>query len=139
MPLFRFRSRDHVTVAMGGTETGRTGPRIRCIGRTDDMLIVRGVNLFPTAIRSVLDTINGDVSGLFSITPNQQGVKQEPPLPILVEVAAGKNPDNNQLASDIKRQIKERLLVTADVTLVGNNTLPRETYKSKLVDYSRAS
>ncbi|MCH1554287.1 MAG: hypothetical protein L7S45_06825 [Luminiphilus sp.] len=91
------------------------------------------------ALRSVLDTFNGDVSGLFSITPNQQGVKQEPPLPILVEVAAGKNPDNNQPASDIKRQIKERLLVTADVTLVGNNTLPRETYKSKLVDYSRAS
>ena len=139
MPLFRFRSRDHVTVAMGETETGRTGPRIRCIGRTDDMLIVRGVNLFPTAIRSVLDTFNGDVSGLFSITPNQQGVKQEPPLPILVEVAAGKDPDNDQLASDIKRQIKERLLVTANVTLVGNNTLPRETYKSKLVDYSRAS
>ena len=139
MPLFRFRSRDHVTVTMGETETGRTGPRIRCIGRTDDMLIVRGVNLFPTAIRSVLDTFNGDVSGLFSITPNQQGVKQEPPLPILVEVAAGKDPDNSQLASDIKRQIKERLLVTANVTLVGNNTLPRETYKSKLVDYSRAS
>ena len=139
MPLLRFRSRDHVEVQMGETETGRTGPRIRCVGRTDDMLIVRGVNLFPTAIRSVLDQFNGDVSGLFLVQPNQQGVKQEPPLPVAVEVAAGANPDNAELQSKIKHAIKERLLVSADVTLVGNNTLPRETYKSKLVDYSKAS
>ena len=139
MPLLRFRSRDHVEVQMGETATGRTGPRIRCVGRTDDMLIVRGVNLFPTAIRSVLDQFNGDVSALFLVQPNQQGVKQEPPLPISVEVAAGVNPSNPDLQSRIKSAIKERLLVSADVTLVGNNTLPRETYKSKLVDYSKAS
>lgn len=54
MPLVRFRSRDHVVVNMKPNPTGRTGPRIRCIGRTDDMLIVRGVNLFPTAVRIVL-------------------------------------------------------------------------------------
>ena len=53
MPLVRFRSRDHVVVNMKPNPTGRTGPRIRCIGRTDDMLIVRGVNLFPTAVRIV--------------------------------------------------------------------------------------
>lgn len=139
MPLLRFRSRDHVEVQMGETATGRTGPRIRCVGRTDDMLIVRGVNLFPTAIRSVLDQFNGDVSGLFLVQPSQQGVKQEPPLPVSVEVAAGANPDNIELQSRIKHAIKEQLLVSADVTLVGNNTLPRETYKSKLVDYSKAS
>lgn len=45
MPLLRFRSRDHVIVNMQPNPTGRTGPRIRCVGRTDDMLIVRGVNL----------------------------------------------------------------------------------------------
>ncbi|NNL99376.1 MAG: phenylacetate--CoA ligase family protein, partial [Gammaproteobacteria bacterium] len=44
MPLLRFHSRDHVIVNMQPNPTGRTGPRIRCIGRTDDMLIVRGVN-----------------------------------------------------------------------------------------------
>src|SRR5210317_925494 len=69
MPLLRFRSRDHVVVNMKPNPTGRTGARIRCVGRTDDMLIVRGVNLFPTAVRNVLESFHGQVSGLFSIRP----------------------------------------------------------------------
>ena len=48
-PLLRFRSRDHVRLWTGPCRCGRTSPRIRCIGRTDDMLIVRGVNVFPSA------------------------------------------------------------------------------------------
>ena len=36
---------------------GRTGPRVRCIGRTDDMLIVRGVNVFPSAVREVVERV----------------------------------------------------------------------------------
>ena len=56
-----------------------------------------------------------------------------------VEVAPGATPDNPDLQARIRHAIKERLLVTAEVQLVGNNTLPRETYKSKLVDYSKAS
>ena len=53
-PLLRFRTRDHVEVRMAPCACGRTGPRVRCVGRTDDMLIVRGVNVFPTAIRDVV-------------------------------------------------------------------------------------
>ena len=138
MPLLRFRSRDHVVVNMKPNPTGRTGPRIRCIGRTDDMLIVRGVNLFPTAVRNVLESFQTEVSGLFSIRPTMKAVSQNPPLPIVVEVAPGGDANNPQLKAAIEAQIKERLLVSSRVTLVENNTLPRETYKSKLVDYSEA-
>ena len=46
-PLLRFRTRDHVLVRTGACACGRAAPRVRCIGRTDDMLIVRGVNVFP--------------------------------------------------------------------------------------------
>ena len=53
-PLLRFRTRDHVHVRLGDCACGRTGPRVRCIGRTDDMLIVRGVNVFPSAVREVV-------------------------------------------------------------------------------------
>ncbi len=42
-------------VRIGPCACGRTNPRVRCIGRTDDMLIVRGVNVFPTAIREAVD------------------------------------------------------------------------------------
>ena len=54
-PLLRFRTRDHVRLSMGKCACGRTSPRVRCIGRTDDMLIVRGVNVFPSALREVVN------------------------------------------------------------------------------------
>ena len=68
---------------------GRTGPRVRCIGRTDDMLIVRGVNVFPSAIREVVSTFAPDVSGHILVRRGAPGVKQEPPLPVSVELAQG--------------------------------------------------
>jgi phenylacetate-CoA ligase len=136
MPLLRFRSRDHVVVNMKPNPTGRTGPRIRCIGRTDDMLIVRGVNLFPTAIRSILKEFHPDVSGMLQVRPRELGVLQTPPLPVVVELAERVEKAPEGLAQRIAEEIRSRLLVRADVRLVAHGTLPRETYKSKLIDYS---
>src|SRR3954447_10476264 len=62
-PLLRFRTRDHVQVRTSPCPCGRTGPRVRCIGRTDDMLIVRGVNVFPAAVREVVSEFAPAVSG----------------------------------------------------------------------------
>ena len=135
MPLLRFRSRDHVVVNMTGNPTGRTGPRIRCIGRTDDMLIVRGVNLFPSAIRSLLKDFAPDVDGLLQVRPRATGVLQTPPLPVVGSHLSGPPPG---LADRIKQEIRDRLLVSTDVQLVPHGTLPRETYKSRLIDYSDA-
>ena len=136
MPLLRFRSRDHVVVNMRPNPTGRTGPRIRCIGRTDDMLIVRGVNLFPSAIRSVLKTYQPDVSGMFQIRPKQAGVQQSPPLPVVVELGDGFEASADSLKQRLIDDIRTRLLVSTDIEFVPFSTLPRETYKSKLIDYS---
>ncbi len=136
MPLLRFRSRDHVVVNMQPNPTGRTGPRIRCIGRTDDMLIVRGVNLFPTAIRSILKEFHPDVSGMLLVRPREHGVLQTPPLPVVVELAEHVEKAPEGLGQRIADEIRSRLLVRADIRLVKHGTLPRETYKSKLIDYS---
>ena len=84
-PLLRFRTRDHVEVKTSQCPCGRTGPRIRCIGRTDDMLIVRGVNIFPSAIREVVAQFAPQTSGNILVRPQSAGVKQEPPLPVSVE------------------------------------------------------
>jgi phenylacetate-CoA ligase len=138
MPLLRFRSRDHVVVNMNENPTGRTGPRIRCIGRTDDMLIVRGVNLFPSAIRSLLKEFTPDVSGMLQVRPRQKGVLQAPPLPVAIELGRGIEHAPAGLAERLKNEIRSRLLVTTDISLVPYESLPRETYKSKLVDYSQA-
>ena len=136
MPLLRFRSRDHVVVNMNENPTGRTGPRIRCIGRTDDMLIVRGVNLFPSAIRSILNEFTPDVSGMLQVRPKEHGVLQTPPLPLVVELGEDFSGSADDLQQRLQTEIRSRLLVTTDLRLVPYGTIPRETYKSKLIDYS---
>src|SRR5439155_24233452 len=88
-PLLRFRTGDHVQVRTGPCKCGRTRPRVPCIGRTDDMLIVRGVNVFPSAIREVVSAFAPEVSGHILVKPEATGVKQAPPLPVSVELARG--------------------------------------------------
>src|SRR5205814_1294742 len=84
-PLLRFRSRDQVQVWSSKCSCGREALRVKCIGRTDDMLIVRGVNVFPSAVREVVARFQPRVTGAILIRPQRLGVKQEPPLPVLVE------------------------------------------------------
>jgi phenylacetate-CoA ligase len=137
-PLLRFRSRDHVELWTEPCPCGRTSPRVRCIGRTDDMLIVRGVNVFPTALREVVSQFAPAVSGVILVRPRQSGVKQEPPLPVLVELAQGQQAADD-LAERIRKRIRETLLVTTDIELAPWGTLPRSEYKSKLVDRAAAT
>ena len=134
-PLLRFRTRDHVAVKTSPCACGRTGPRVRCIGRTDDMLIVRGVNVFPSAIREVVSAFVPDVSGHIVVKPQAPGVKQEPPLPVSVELARGTTGDD-KLAEAIGRRLREALVVQARVELVPWGSLRRSEYKSKLVEHS---
>ena len=133
-PLLRFRTRDHVQVRMGGCRCGRTGPRVRCIGRTDDMLIVRGVNVFPSALREVVSAFAPQVSGHILVRPRSAGVKQEPPLPVSVELAEGGAPDDS-LAESIRERLRNVLVVQTDVQLVPWGSLERSNYKSKLVQH----
>ena len=133
-PLLRFRTRDHVRVRTSPCPCGRTGPRIRCIGRTDDMLIVRGVNVFPSAIREVVTEFDGAVSGHILVRPEKPGVKQDPPLPVTVELARGRDPDPD-LAERIRAKLRDALVVQARVELVPWGTLHRSEYKSKLVGH----
>jgi phenylacetate-CoA ligase len=132
-PLLRFRTRDHVEVRTRPCPCGRTGPRIRCIGRTDDMLIVRGVNVFPSAVREVVSAFAPSVSGNIVVRPRAAGVKQDPPLPVSVELAPGTGADEG-LAEAIRDRLRESLVVQTSIELVPWGTLPRSEYKSALVE-----
>ena len=132
-PLLRFRTRDHVRVRTGPCSCGRTGPRLRCIGRTDDMLIVRGVNVFPSAVREVVSRFAPEVSGQILIKPRAPGPKQEPPLPVSVELARCAT-GGSSLAEAIRERIREVLVVQTSVELVPWRSLERSEYKSKLVE-----
>ena len=130
-PLLRFRSRDHVRIWTSKCSCGRSSLRVRCIGRTDDMLIVRGVNVFPSAVREVVARFQPRVTGAILILPRARGVRQEPPLPIVVEGEAA-------LAQTIAGEIRKALAFTPEIRMVAPQSLPRSDYKSKLVDFSEA-
>jgi len=132
-PLLRFRTRDHAELRMSPCRCSRTGPRIRCIGRTDDMLIVRGVNVFPSAIREVVSAFAPEVSGHILVKPQAAGVKQEPPLPVSVELARDRTADA-ALAEAIRERLRQVLVVQTRVKLVPWGSLRRSEYKSKLVE-----
>ncbi|HET7855741.1 MAG TPA: AMP-binding protein [Gaiellaceae bacterium] len=132
-PLLRFRTRDHVVVRTSPCPCGRTGPRIRCVGRTDDMLIVRGVNVFPSAVREVVAAFAPRVSGHVVVRPEAEGVKQQPPLPVRVELAPDADADD-ALAEAIRERIREALVVQTRVELVPWGGLRRSEYKSTLVE-----
>ena len=133
-PHLRFRTRDHVEIWTSACKCGRTAPRVRCIGRTDDMLIVRGVNVFPSAIREVVGEFAPKVSGHILVKPASPGVKQEPPLPVVVELAKD-CPPTDELADAIRTRLRSALVFTAHVELVSYGSLQRSEYKSKLVQH----
>ena len=130
--LLRFRSRDHAQMWISACACGRTSLRVRCIGRTDDMLIVRGVNVFPSAVREVVARFQPKVTGAILIRPRGKGVKQEPPVPVLIEGDAA-------IGDAIAKEIRSTLLFTPEVRMVAPQALPRSDYKVKLVDYSDAT
>jgi phenylacetate-CoA ligase len=138
VPVLRFRSRDHVVCHVSPCRCGRTTLRVRCIGRTDDLVIVRGVNVFPSAIRSVVAGFAPRVTGALKVRPTRRGVRQEPPLPVQVELAAGES-GGEELAHAIEQAVRATLIATVRVALVPYGSIPRSEYKTKLLDFSDAT
>ncbi|WP_395027806.1 phenylacetate--CoA ligase family protein [Comamonas odontotermitis] len=118
-PVLRFRSGDHVQVtAMGGTG-GRTTPAIRCFGRTDDMLIVRGVNIFPSAIQDVVSAMVPTVGGAVRVVADFEGHTTQSNLKLLVERANGQSEElDTQMARQVETRVRNALAVKVDVRMV---------------------
>lgn len=131
-PLVRFRTRDRVVVWTSPCECGRTSFRVRCIGRTDDMLIVLGVNVFPSAVKDVVCSFRPLTTGEMVILLDKPGPKVEPPVRIQVEYGEGVS-NLEQLKKDIERLLREKLVFRANVELVPAGTLPRYENKAKLI------
>ncbi len=129
-PLVRFRSGDVVVItSTDPCDCGRTGFRFRVIGRSDDMVVVRGVNVFPTAVASVVNTVPG-LSGEYRIV-----LSGPPPyhrLPVEVEAADGVEA-GEVLARHVEDAIHTGVRVTAEVRVVPFGTLPRTEGKTRRV------
>ena len=135
-PLVRYRSRDHALVIGTDCRCGRTSPRIRCVGRTDDMLIYKGMNVFPTAIRDlVAQHFAGQVEPMLRLWKETAGqVRFDGPIPVEVEATPGLEASRYAgLATAIGQHVRSQLQVRLDVTVVAPGTLPRSVYKNSLV------
>jgi phenylacetate-CoA ligase len=131
-PVVRFRTRDRITVFTGPCECGRTSFRIRCIGRTDDMLILLGVNVFPSAIKDIITSFTPRTTGHMIVLLDKPGPKVEPPLKIQVEYSPGEK-DLDALKRELEAVMRDKLVFRADVELVPEDTLPRFEMKAKLI------
>ena len=131
--LVRFRTRDHVLVVRTECGCGRTGFALSCIGRTDDMLIVSGVNVYPAAVRDVIGAFQPRITGELVIELHEKPPTVKPPMKIRVE----HGPDPGDLAG-LKKQIegllREKLIFPSDVMLVPPGSLPKFEYKAKLTE-----
>ena len=132
VPLLRFRTRDRVQILGTSCACGRTGFKLRCIGRTDDMLIVLGVNVFPSAIKDVVSSFYPATSGEIQIVLDKPGPGVAPPLQVVAECSA-EPAKSTELKLAIERKIKSTLSVAASVELVRNGTLPRYEMKGQLI------
>ena len=127
-PLVRFRTRDHVRVT-GTADDG--APLIRCVGRTDDMLIVLGVNVFPSAIRDLVQGLAPRTNGAMQVVLPGPGPRVAPPLRVDVEWGDGAG-DHGELTGRLETLIRSRLSVRAAVTLVPPGSIERSEMKSRL-------
>jgi phenylacetate-CoA ligase len=124
-PLVRFRTRDHVEVLGTDCPCGRTGPRIRCFGRTDDMLIVRGINVWPSAVREVVIGFQPWTTGNVRIVADFPGHSTEQRLKVRVEHAPGlEGPRVAELADELERRITQVLAFRPRLELVPPGVLP---------------
>jgi phenylacetate-CoA ligase len=132
-PLIRFRTRDRIKVWSSPCDCGRTSFRVRCIGRTDDMLIVLGVNVFPSAVKDVVTSLRPRTTGEIRILLDQPGPKVDPPMKIKVEYS--KNvADLRSLKEEIEGLLREKLVFKADVNLVPEGSLPRYEMKAQFIE-----
>ncbi|MDR1195775.1 MAG: phenylacetate--CoA ligase [Endomicrobium sp.] len=136
MPLLRYRTRDLVSIDNTPCACGRTAPRISKIkGRTDDMIIVRGINVFPTQIEYALLQVEGALPN-YQIIVNRESHGLDT-IEVQVEIDEKDFSDRikamEALKNKIKKSIENTILVSVNVRLVGPKTIARSEGKAKRV------
>jgi phenylacetate-CoA ligase len=114
---------------------GFKGKRARLIGRADDMLIVKGVNVYPVAIKDIVTTFIPDVTGEIRVVLDNPPPRVVPPVKIKVE--HGKNigkADLPGLANKISKALHNKIKIHPEIEFVEPGTLPKETRKTPIFE-----
>ncbi|MBI5845961.1 MAG: phenylacetate--CoA ligase [Deltaproteobacteria bacterium] len=134
-PIIRYRTRDITSLNYAPCKCGRTMVRMKKVsGRTDDMLIIRGVNVFPSQIESVLMEMT-EVSPHYQLVVDREGTLDT--LTVMVEVNEASFSDEvktlQSLEARITKNIRETLAVAVKVKLVEPKTIARSEGKAQRV------
>jgi phenylacetate-CoA ligase len=124
MPLVRFRSRDQVEVLATEAVNRRVSPRVRVLGRTDDMLICRGVNVYPGAVSDIVAGLKPLTTGQFKIVVDFPGHSTDKPIRLRVE-ASDDTAEPAQIVDLVSQKVKDSLGFKVNVEIV-----PAGTYEN---------
>jgi phenylacetate-CoA ligase len=135
LPMLRYRTRDISTINSEKCECGRTHSRMaRVTGRSDDMLIIRGVNVFPSQIEYAVMCFS-ELASQYLIVLDRPRALDTFVVKVELSEQAAKNPqtDKNALKNDIQKRIHIVTGISADVEIVKPGELPRTEGKAKRV------
>jgi phenylacetate-CoA ligase len=114
---------------------GFKGKRARLIGRADDMLIVKGVNVYPAAIRDVVTTFVPDVTGEMRIILDSPPPRVVPPIKLKIEHGPGVGEGNLvSLAEKISSALHDTIKIRPRIYFVSPGSLPKETRKTPVFE-----
>ena len=135
MPPGRFSSGDVAQLFLAPCKCGEPGWRIKMRGRTDDMLKVKGVIVYPSAVDGVITGFVPKVTGEFRIVLDAPPPRVEPPLKLRVEYAEGvKEEDLQALTEEMEGEMHAKLKVRPKITWIPPMTLERATHKTKFIE-----
>lgn len=138
LPLIRYRVGDLASLETAVCKCGRTHPRLmRLKGRSDDMVIVRGINVFPGQVEYVLVKFP-EVSPHFMILIDRENELDRMTVQVeLIDMASDKLDDYYKLKARIEQELKSILNLHAEVEFVAPGTIPRSEGKAKRVTDNR--
>jgi phenylacetate-CoA ligase len=137
LPYIKFELADVVEIFTKPCECGYPGPgyRINVVGRADDLLKIKGVGVYPAAIREEVAYFQPEVTGHIKIVLDEPPPRVIPPLKMKVEY--GENVEKGRLG-DLKNRLEERLhtilKIRPQIELVPPGALGRETKKTALIE-----
>ncbi|WP_018125827.1 phenylacetate--CoA ligase family protein [Desulfovibrio oxyclinae] len=136
-PLIRYRTRDLTRLIPGTCDCGVSMPRHdKILGRSDDMFIFRGVNIYPGQIAEVLGHVPGVSAEYLIQLTRRDGLDH---MAVRVERRPGESADSDQaLARAVGDEIRKHILVRSEVQIVNPGELPRSFGKTKRVQDDRA-
>jgi phenylacetate-CoA ligase len=138
-PFMRYALGDLIQIFTEPCACGWPEMRFKILGRADDMLIIKGVNIYPAAIKSVVGEFVPDTTGALRIVMNGPGPLVTPPLKLRIEYGRVDMTDDEKykLVRKMTDTMRERLRVGPQIELVPPESLPREAGKTSLIELRR--